>query len=169
MAEPMGSRLKAIREFYGWSQRERAGVPNSAISVIEQGSVSPSVSSLEKVLKGFPLSIADFFAVSTTRQQAKVRHEELGEAKDSLVARFATDAGREIVIRSMQAGPEDPPVNLMARGQTMVLLVKGEANYHSLGVEHHLICGSNLTVQITTPFRLEPLVEDTRWIVVGLF
>ncbi|WP_368045288.1 helix-turn-helix domain-containing protein [Gilvimarinus algae] len=61
----LGLRLKAIREANGLSQRElakRAGVTNSSISMIEQGQVSPSVQSLEKVLSGFPMSLSYFFA-----------------------------------------------------------------------------------------------------------
>ncbi|MDX6849345.1 helix-turn-helix domain-containing protein [Gilvimarinus sp. SDUM040013] len=61
----LGIKLKAIREANGLSQRElakRAGVTNSSISMIEQGQVSPSVQSLEKVLSGIPMSLSHFFA-----------------------------------------------------------------------------------------------------------
>ncbi len=64
MSVDVGKRLQAVRTLNGWSQRElakRAGVTNSTISVIEQGRVSPSVSSLKKVLDGIPMSLADFF------------------------------------------------------------------------------------------------------------
>lgn len=64
-AYTLGQRLKAIREANGLSQRElakRAGVTNSSISMIEQGQVSPSVQSLEKVLAGIPMSLSHFFA-----------------------------------------------------------------------------------------------------------
>ena len=59
-----GSRLKLVRESYKMSQRElarRSGVTNATISLIEQNRVSPSVSSLKKLLEGLPLSLADFF------------------------------------------------------------------------------------------------------------
>ncbi|MHA7880268.1 MAG: cupin domain-containing protein [Saccharospirillum sp.] len=61
----VGERLKAIRKQRGLSQRElakRAGVTNSTISMIEKNSVSPSVSSLKKVLQGIPMSLVEFFA-----------------------------------------------------------------------------------------------------------
>src|SRR5690606_22624100 len=60
----IGARLRAVRTLYGLSQRElakRAGVTNGATSLIEQNRVSPSVSSLKKVLDGVPMSLADFF------------------------------------------------------------------------------------------------------------
>lgn len=61
----VGSRLKAIRELHGLSQRElaqRAGVTNGTISLIEQNRCSPSVSSLRKVLQGLPMTLAAFFS-----------------------------------------------------------------------------------------------------------
>jgi transcriptional regulator with XRE-family HTH domain len=64
MSIDVGSHLKAVRQMYGLSQRElakRAGVTNGLISLIEQNRVSPSVSSLKKVLDGIPMALADFF------------------------------------------------------------------------------------------------------------
>jgi transcriptional regulator with XRE-family HTH domain len=63
----VGARLRALRQLHGLSQRElakRAGVTNGMISLIEQGRVSPSVSSLTKVLDGLPMSLADFFSMN---------------------------------------------------------------------------------------------------------
>ncbi|MBB4125385.1 transcriptional regulator with XRE-family HTH domain [Xanthomonas translucens] len=60
----IGARLHRVRTAHGLSQRElakRVGVTNSTISLIEQNKVSPSVSSLKKVLDGIPISLADFF------------------------------------------------------------------------------------------------------------
>lgn len=62
----IGARLQLIRKTKGLSQRElakRVGVTNSTISLIEQNKVSPSVSSLKKVLDGIPISLADFFTM----------------------------------------------------------------------------------------------------------
>ncbi len=66
MGMDVGSHLKAVRQMYGLSQRElakRAGVTNGLISLIEQNRVSPSVSSLTKVLDGVPMTLADFFTL----------------------------------------------------------------------------------------------------------
>jgi transcriptional regulator with XRE-family HTH domain len=62
----IGARLQRVRTQKGLSQRElakRVGVTNSTISLIEQNKVSPSVSSLKKVLDGIPISLADFFTL----------------------------------------------------------------------------------------------------------
>jgi transcriptional regulator with XRE-family HTH domain len=66
-AEDIGTRLRVVRQIYGFTQRElarRAGVTNGAISLIEQNRVSPSISSLKKILDGIPLSLADFFTLN---------------------------------------------------------------------------------------------------------
>jgi transcriptional regulator with XRE-family HTH domain len=66
MSMDVGTHLKAVRQMYGLSQRElakRAGVTNGLISLIEQNRVSPSVSSLKKVLDGIPMALADFFTL----------------------------------------------------------------------------------------------------------
>ena len=60
-----GTRLKLVRERNNLSQRElarRSGLTNSTISQIEQNRVSPSVSSLKKLLEGIPMSLAEFFS-----------------------------------------------------------------------------------------------------------
>jgi len=66
MSVDVGAHLKAVRQMYGLSQRElakRAGVTNGLISLIEQNRVSPSISSLKKVLDGIPMAMADFFTM----------------------------------------------------------------------------------------------------------
>lgn len=64
--EDIGKRLQLVRKIYGLTQRElsrRAGVTNGAISLIEQNRVSPSISSLKKILDAIPMSISDFFTL----------------------------------------------------------------------------------------------------------
>jgi transcriptional regulator with XRE-family HTH domain len=79
----VGTHLKAVRQMYGLSQRElakRAGVTNGLISLIEQNRVSPSVSSLKKVLDGIPMLLADFFTMDLGGQpQVFFRREELSD------------------------------------------------------------------------------------------
>ena len=61
----VGERLQSIRKLKGLSQRElakRAGVTNSTISMIEKNSVSPSISSLRKVLGGLKKQLVAQFS-----------------------------------------------------------------------------------------------------------
>jgi transcriptional regulator with XRE-family HTH domain len=64
MSEDIGRKLRAVRLAFGLSQRElakRASVTNGMISLIEQGRVSPSVGSLQKILTAVPMTMAEFF------------------------------------------------------------------------------------------------------------
>ena len=86
----VGAHLRAVRTLYGLSQRElakRAGVTNGLISLIEQNRVSPSVSSLKKVLDGIPMSLAEFFTLDlSTSPQVFFRDEELTDLGDGNVS-----------------------------------------------------------------------------------
>jgi transcriptional regulator with XRE-family HTH domain len=77
----IGGHLRAVRTMYGMSQRElakRAGVTNGLISLIEQNRVSPSISSLKKVLDGIPMSLAEFFTLDlSSSPQVFFRQDEL--------------------------------------------------------------------------------------------
>lgn len=67
----IGLRLQGVRKAKGLSQRElakRVDVTNSTISLIEQNKVSPSISSLKKVLDGIPITLAEFFTADSLDQ-----------------------------------------------------------------------------------------------------
>lgn len=54
-----------IRQQLGLSQRraaELSGLTHSAISTIEQDKVSPAISTLQKLLKVYGLSLSEFFS-----------------------------------------------------------------------------------------------------------
>ena len=64
MSIEIGSRLQTVRKHFELSQRElakRSGVTNATISLIEQNKVSPSVSSLKKVLDPPPIDFGYIF------------------------------------------------------------------------------------------------------------
>jgi len=68
----IGSRVKQVREHHSLSQRElakRAGMANATISLIEQNRVSPSISSLLKLLQGFPMSLSEFLTFGDPPQE----------------------------------------------------------------------------------------------------
>ena len=87
----VGERLQSIRKLKGLSQRElakRAGVTNSTISMIEKNSVSPSISSLRKVLSGIPMSMVEFFSEEILQEnptQIVYKANELIDISDGAV------------------------------------------------------------------------------------
>jgi transcriptional regulator with XRE-family HTH domain len=88
----VGLRLQSIRKLKGLSQRElakRAGVTNSTISMIEKNSVSPSVSSLKKVLGGIPMSLVEFFSPAEEQEgqvQVVYRADELTDIHSGAIS-----------------------------------------------------------------------------------
>src|SRR5882762_3805490 len=105
MSIDVGARLRSVRTTFGMSQRElarRAGVTNGLISLIEQNRVSPSVSSLKKVLDGVPMSLAEFFTLdlSATPQAFFSADDlvELGNPEVSLRLGAAQRPGRQLTV-----------------------------------------------------------------------
>lgn len=70
VAGSLGAKLMHLRQDRGLSQRElarRAEMTNSTLSMIEQGKVSPSVASLERILSAIPISLEEFFSTTESR------------------------------------------------------------------------------------------------------
>jgi transcriptional regulator with XRE-family HTH domain len=141
----VGAQLRAVRTLYGLSQRElakRAGVTNGLISLIEQNRVSPSVSSLKKVLDGIPMSLAEFFmldltatsqvfyssAARRTNRAMSVMHERYAPGSDT-GADMLRHKGEEggVVIRGR--------IDLTVGGETR-MLGPGDAYYFTSAIPH---------------------------------
>ena len=98
----VGVRLQSIRKLKGLSQRElakRAGVTNSTISMIEKNSVSPSISSLKKVLAGIPMSLVEFFSVDSEENsvaQIVYKADELTDMSSGSVTMRLIGRGHQV-------------------------------------------------------------------------
>lgn len=67
----IGQTIAQLRKDNKMSQRalaEQAGIAHSAVSSIENGKVSPSVSSLQKIVNVFAMSLSDFFTLEIHNQ-----------------------------------------------------------------------------------------------------
>jgi transcriptional regulator with XRE-family HTH domain len=161
MSIDVGSHLKAVRQMYGLSQRElakRAGVTNGLISLIEQNRVSPSVSSLKKVLDGIPMTLADFFTMDLAgNAQAFFPRDELADigtgsvelrlvggrlakrAISILHERYApnADTGEEMLTHAGEEGGVivKGKIELTVGGETRVL-GPGDAYYFKSSLPH---------------------------------
>lgn len=85
----LGERLKRVRELKGLSQREmgrRAGITNSNISMIEQGLISPSITSLERLLAVIPMSLEQFFTWNPSVAEGQVFRAESLKSVEELGA-----------------------------------------------------------------------------------
>jgi transcriptional regulator with XRE-family HTH domain len=134
MSIDVGAKLRSVRVAFGLSQRalaRRAGVTNGLISLIEQNRVSPSVSSLKKVLDGVPMTLAEFFTLDEdSAPQMFFTAEELTEIGNEQVSRrliAAQRAGRQLSIVHERHAPGSATGDEMLahRGEEGGLVVRG--------------------------------------------
>ncbi|MCU8006871.1 cupin domain-containing protein [Shewanella sp. SM87] len=133
----IGANLKTVRKMKGLSQRElakRAGVTNSTISMIEKNSVSPSVSSLKKVLSGIPMSLVDFFSIeaSTDSEQKVVyRSNELlnigtGPLEFKLIGRDYPNRAMSVMNEIYPPGSDTGEEMLKHEGEEAAMVIEGK-------------------------------------------
>jgi len=149
LSASLGERLQAVRKQQGLSQRElarRADVTNSTLSMIEQGKVSPSVSSLEKILAAIPMSIQEFFSDNLEIQPPVFRDSDFVKVhKDGTENSIMplTEAGRDGVYLSRQSYAPGSQVSsewMIRKGFVGGIVVAGElilkldGNEYQLGV-----------------------------------
>lgn len=160
MAENVGRRLLALRELYGISQRElakRAGVPNSAISVIEHGKSSPSVSSLEKVLSGFPMTVQQFLNVNVidTTLYTYGKEDQQGVFEEQHIDLHLSNA-------------ESINAVFITPGPAQVLVVGGKVCINTCNQKLEQSAGDRVGMDRNTPFRVDPLSDDAVWVYAAL-
>lgn len=134
MSIDVGAKLRSVRVAFGLSQRalaRRAGVTNGLISLIEQNRVSPSVSSLKKVLDGVPMSMAEFFTLDeASAPQMYFGADELVEVGTEAVSQrlvAAARAGRQLSIlhERYMPGAATADEMLAHRGEAGGLVIRG--------------------------------------------
>jgi transcriptional regulator with XRE-family HTH domain len=130
----VGAHLRAVRTLYGMSQRElakRAGVTNGMISLIEQNRVSPSVSSLKKVLDGIPMSLSEFFTLDLSASPqvffASSELTDLGDGAVSLrlVAARRANRAMSIMHERYEPGADTGADMLRHQGEEGGIVVRG--------------------------------------------
>ncbi len=151
-----------MRQVFGFTQRElarRAGVTNGAISLIEQNRVSPSISSLKKILDGIPMSLADFFTLDLSPSEsaffgaADLTEIAFGERISfRMVGRGLKNRNLQMLHEVYQPGAdtgeamlrhEGEEAGVVAKGQLLVtvgdqerLLEQGDAYYFRSNIPH---------------------------------
>lgn len=132
VTDNVATRLKLVREAASLSQRElakRAGVTNSGISMIELGQVSPSVSSLERILSAFPLSLSDFLRFNLN-SAARIGHANVSPVHlntHSLHSRFLDIPAQQSNALSVL---EEDACGLVFRGAACLHLVASKGYLH---------------------------------------
>ncbi|TCS43147.1 helix-turn-helix domain-containing protein [Reinekea marinisedimentorum] len=133
----VGTRLKELRVKSGLSQRElakRVGVTNSTISMIEKNNVSPSISSLEKILSGMSMSLLSFFEVeedAVFKPQAAYTESDFKDVSSSQVHRkmlgqFFPNRQLDFTVETFPPGAERSVKALVELGDKAGYLLEGQ-------------------------------------------
>ena len=167
----VGARLKSIRKLKDLSQRElakRAGVTNSTISMIEKNSVSPSVSSLKKVLSGIPMSLVDFFSLELdedTQRKVIYRADEMLDIGTSgvtmkLVGKGHPNRAFSFLNETYPPGADTGPDMLNHEGEEAGTVVSGQLEVTVGGEVYLLDSGDSYYFDSNQPHRFRNPSED---------
>ncbi len=166
-----GTRLKLVRERFQLSQRElarRSGVTNSTISNIEQNRVSPSVSSLKKLLQSIPMSLADFFTFDEPPKQERFvfrsdEQPDLGREGLRLLLVGATLPGRDMrMLRELYAPGAHSGEELIVHteGEECGVVTRGTIELTIDGQTSILNAGDGYYIPTTLPHRFRNIGQD---------
>lgn len=166
----VGARLKQLRLARGLSQRElakRAGVTNSTVSLVEQNHVSPSVSSLKKILDALPVSISAFFAGDEPSQPKPFyRAGELTEIGDGtlswgLVAARRPDRQMSIIHERYPPGADSGEEMLEHDGEEGGVVISGRIEITVDGEVGVLGAGDAYYFDSRLPHRFRNIGDET--------
>ncbi len=143
----VGQRLKTLREERGISMRSLArssGLSANALSMIERGRTSPSVSTLNKLAGALEVPVTAFFRSEPERK--KVVHRKAGERTRMPFLRGLWEGlggesfeGRvESYMVTLETGGSSGPHGMLHTGAEFVFCLRGRLEYEVEG-EHYLL------------------------------
>lgn len=163
LGDDIGNRLRMVRQIYGLTQRElarRAGVTNGAISLIEQNRVSPSISSLKKILDGIPLSLADFFTLNFSPSEnvffssAELTEIAFGENISlRMVGRSIKARLLQMLFETYQPGADTGEAMLRHQGEECGIVISGRITVTVGSQEKQLGAGDAYYFRSDIPHR----------------
>src|SRR5512135_1608873 len=153
VAVDVGLRLKQLREDRHVSMRtlaKNSGLSANALSMIERGLTSPSVSTLTKLAGALEAPITAFFRREPDRQKVVFR-QAVERARIPLVHGLWEDLGGDCFSERMEAFmmtiENDASSGLHAithSGNEFVFLVAGQLSYDVDGQQYEMLAGDSL-------------------------
>jgi transcriptional regulator with XRE-family HTH domain len=134
----VGTRLRELRQERGLSMRSLArlsGLSTNALSMIERGKTSPSVSTLYKLSEALEVPITAFFRTEPPRQGIvfrKANERSRVEFQRGLWEGLGGESfiGRvEPFMLTLEAGATSGPHGLVHSGHEFVICIKGQLEY----------------------------------------
>lgn len=175
MSSDIAIRLQKVRQMYGFSQRElakRAGVTNSSVSMIEQGRVSPSISSLEKLLKNIPMTLKDFFSFDPhSEKQCFYRSHEIPQTHQTDINHFHLAHNCEINNKTLNYSVYQPDAS---SGDSMLtsnidlagFIVQGELEVTINNQSDCLQQGDGFCISNLSPYRFRNISSEPAIVVM---
>ncbi|MEN4769155.1 HTH-type transcriptional regulator PuuR [Duffyella gerundensis] len=161
-----GRRLSQIRQEKGLSQRrvaELSGLTHSAISTIEQDKVSPAVSTLQKLLKVYNLSLSEFFSepVIAAAPKVVIRPEDLIDIGGQGVSLKLIHNGNALRTLAMLLETYEPGATtgekIRHQGEETGTLLEGEIILTVGGQRYHLCAGESYVIDTGQPHSFSNL------------
>lgn len=134
----VGSRLRELRTERGLSMRSLArlsGLSTNALSMIERGKTSPSVSTLYKLSEALEIPITAFFRTEPPRQGIVFRKADARSRVEFQRGLWEGLGGESFIGRvepfmlTLEAGATSGPHGLVHSGHEFVICLKGQLQY----------------------------------------
>ena len=159
LAPNVGPRIRTLREQRGLSLRAlaaRCGLSINAISLIERGENSPTVSSLHMLATALGVKITDFFedahdhAVVYVRRAHRLSTQGNGLLMESLGIGLRSQQLQPFMV-TIEPGMGDAGESIAHPGQEFVYCLEGTVLYQVSGQMYHLEPGDSLLFEATQP------------------
>jgi transcriptional regulator with XRE-family HTH domain len=149
----VGSRLKELRETRNISMRAlatKSGLSANALSMIERGKTSPSVSTLYKLADAMGVSITAFFGPESNKKQIVFLKSDERTRLSFTRGVFEALGGEQFIGRvepfmlTMDSGATSGPHAMSHTGHEFVFCLRGELDYQIEKEIFHLSAGDSL-------------------------
>jgi transcriptional regulator with XRE-family HTH domain len=149
----IGERLRELREARNISMRAlaaKSGLSANALSMIERGRASPSVSTLYKLADALGISITSFFGSDAERKQVVFLKADERTRVSFTRGVFEALGGEHFVGRvepfllTLENNAHSGPRSMMHTGHEFVFCLRGELEYHVERQIYQLSAGDSL-------------------------
>ena len=172
----VGARIRELRDDKGLSLRalaEECGLSVNAISRIERGESSPTVSSLHRLAVGLRVPITDFFRSDMEQSTILVRRTERRRSRSDGVLIESLGSGLPVqrlqpFLITLAAGAVASEEAISHHGEEFVYCVEGEVEYEVGERRYRLEAGDSLLFQSDQLHQLRNAHVETAKVVMIL-
>jgi len=173
----VGGRLHQLRMERDKSMRSLArdsGLSTNALSMIERGRTSPSVSTLYKLAEALGVPITAFFRLEAPKQDIVYRRASERKRVPILNGQFMGLGGEAFTGRmepslvTLEPGANSGPFGMLHTGSEFVLCLSGQIEYDVEGQKFQLQAGDSLIFAAQLRHRWKNISQETAQAVIVL-